>query len=74
VLKKSPDSMAAKILREQARMESTEGKERAEATEALENASRARPRTRSGRQALGAAHSQNGNTKEGRPSRPGGRG
>jgi len=63
VLKKSPDSMEAKILREQARMESTEGKERAEATEALEKLAR-QAKNKIGRQALGAAHFANGNTKE----------
>jgi tetratricopeptide (TPR) repeat protein len=63
VLKKSPDSMEAKILREQARMESAEGKERNEATEALEKLAR-QAKSKVGRHALGVAHFVNGNLKE----------
>jgi tetratricopeptide (TPR) repeat protein len=63
VLKKSPDSMEAKILREQARMESTEGRERGEATEALEKLAR-QAKNKIGRHALGVAHFFNGNAKE----------
>jgi tetratricopeptide (TPR) repeat protein len=63
VLKKSPDNIEAKILREQARMESTEGKERADATEALEKLARA-TKSKIGRHALGIAHFVNGNLKE----------
>src|SRR5262249_14660994 len=53
----------AKILREQARMESTEGRERGEATEALEKLAR-QAKNKIGRHALGVAHFVNGNTKE----------
>ncbi|HEX8110640.1 MAG TPA: tetratricopeptide repeat protein, partial [Kofleriaceae bacterium] len=63
VLKKSPDSMEAKILREQARMESTEGKERADATEALEKLAR-QAKNKTGLHALGVAHFVNGNLKD----------
>jgi tetratricopeptide (TPR) repeat protein len=63
VLKKSPDNVEAKILREQARMESTEGKERADATEALEKLARA-TKSKIGRHALGVAHFATGNLKE----------
>jgi tetratricopeptide (TPR) repeat protein len=63
VLKKSPDSIEAKILREQARMESTEGRERGEATEALEKLAR-QAKNKIGRHALGVAHFVNGNAKE----------
>jgi tetratricopeptide (TPR) repeat protein len=63
VLKKSPDSIEAKILREQARMESSEGKERGEATEALEKLAR-QAKNKIGYHALGVAHFVNGNLKE----------
>jgi tetratricopeptide (TPR) repeat protein len=63
VLKKSPDSIEAKILREQARMESTEGKERGEATEALEKLAR-QVKNKIGLHALGVAHFVNGNLKD----------
>jgi len=63
VLKKAPDNMEAKILREQARMVSTEGKERAAATDALEKLAR-QAKSKVGRHALGIAHQTNGNLKD----------
>jgi predicted Zn-dependent protease len=63
VLKKSPDNIEAKILREQARMVSSEGRERADATEALEKLARG-TKSKIGRHALGTAHFTNGNLKE----------
>jgi len=63
ILKKSPDNVEAQILREQARMTGTEGKERADATEALEKLSR-RAKSKIGRHALGMAHFTNGNLKD----------
>jgi len=65
VLKKAPDNMEAKILREQARMVSTEGSERATATEALEKLAR-QAKNKVGRHALGMAHYTNGNLKDAR--------
>ena len=62
-LKKSPDNIEAKILREQARMMSSEGRERADATEALEKLARA-TKSKIGRHALGVAHFANGNLKD----------
>jgi tetratricopeptide (TPR) repeat protein len=63
ILKKVPDNLEAQILREQARMVSTEGKERVEATDALEKLAR-RAKSKIGRHALGIAHATNGNLKE----------
>ena len=63
VLKTSPDSIEAKILREQARMESTECKERGDATEALEKLAR-QAKNKIGLHALGVAHFVNGNLKD----------
>src|SRR5262249_30948615 len=63
VLKKAPDNMEAKILREQARMVSTEGKERADATDALEKLAR-QAKSKIGRHALGMAYVTNGNLKD----------
>jgi len=63
VLKKAPDNMEAKILREQARMVSTEGKERTDATDALEKLAR-QAKSKVGRHALGMAHKTNGNLKD----------
>jgi tetratricopeptide (TPR) repeat protein len=63
VLKKSPDNIEAKILREQARMMSSDGKERIDATEALEKLARG-SKSKIGRHALGVAHFANGNLKE----------
>ncbi|HEY6178512.1 MAG TPA: tetratricopeptide repeat protein, partial [Kofleriaceae bacterium] len=62
-LKKSPDNIEARILREQARMVSSEGRERADATEALEKLARG-TKSKIGRHALGTAHFTNGNLKE----------
>src|SRR5262249_61106283 len=62
-LKKSPDNIEAKILREQARMVSSEGRERTEATEALEKLARG-TKSKIGRHALGVAHFTNGNLKD----------
>jgi len=63
VLKKAPENIEAKILREQARAVSSDGKERNEATEALEKLAR-RAKSKAGRHALGMAHYTNGNVKE----------
>lgn len=63
VVKKAPDNIEARILREQARMISSEGRERADATEALEKLARG-AKTKIGRHALGVAHFTNGNLKE----------
>jgi tetratricopeptide (TPR) repeat protein len=63
VLKKVPDNLEAKILREQARMIAGEGKERADATDALEKLAR-RAKSKIGRHALGMASYANGNLKE----------
>jgi tetratricopeptide (TPR) repeat protein len=63
VLKKAPDNLEAKILREQARMVSTEGKERADATDALGKLAR-QAKSKVGRHALGMAHVTNGNLKD----------
>jgi uncharacterized membrane-anchored protein len=54
--------MEAKILREQARVESTEGKERGDATEALEKLAR-QAKNKIGLHALGVAHFANGDLK-----------
>jgi tetratricopeptide (TPR) repeat protein len=62
-LKKSPDNIEAKILREQARMVSSEGRERSDATEALEKLARG-TKSKIGRHALGVAHFANGNLKD----------
>ena len=64
VSKKAPENVEAQILREQARMVSSEGKERASATDALEKLAR-RAKSKIGRHALGMAHFTNGNMKEG---------
>jgi tetratricopeptide (TPR) repeat protein len=63
VLKKAPENVEAQILREQARMVGGEGKERNEATDALEKLAR-RAKSKVGRHALGIAHKTNGNLKE----------
>ncbi|HET7504533.1 MAG TPA: tetratricopeptide repeat protein, partial [Kofleriaceae bacterium] len=63
VLKKAPDNVEAKILREQARMVSSEGKDRTDATDALEKLARA-VKSKIGRHALGIAHQTLGNLKE----------
>jgi tetratricopeptide (TPR) repeat protein len=62
-LKKAPENVEAQILREQARMVGTEGRERAEATDALEKLAR-RAKSKIGRHALGMAHYTNGNLKD----------
>lgn len=62
-LKKAPDNLEAKILREQARMTAGEGKERSEATDALEKLARG-AKSKIGRHALGMAHHTNGNLKD----------
>ena len=61
--KLAPDNAEARILREQARMMSTEGKERTAATEALEKQARA-AKSKIGRHALGVAYLANGNLKD----------
>ena len=63
VLKKSPDNLEAKILREQAHMVASEGKERAAAADALEKLAR-QAKSKLGRHALGMAYLAVGNTKE----------
>jgi len=63
ILKKAPENNDAKILREQARMVSSEGKERADATDALEKLARG-AKSKVGRHALGIAHFTNGNLKD----------
>jgi tetratricopeptide (TPR) repeat protein len=63
VRQKAPENVEAQILREQARMVGTEGKERADATDALEKLAR-RAKSKIGRHALGMAHFTNGNMKE----------
>jgi tetratricopeptide (TPR) repeat protein len=60
VLKKAPDNLEARVLRELARMVGTEGKERSDATDALEKLAR-QARSQLGRHALGMAHHANGN-------------
>jgi tetratricopeptide (TPR) repeat protein len=62
-LAKAPDNVEAKILREQARMVGSEGKERTDATDALEKLARA-VKSKVGRHALGIAHLTIGNTKD----------
>ncbi|HET9625414.1 MAG TPA: tetratricopeptide repeat protein [Kofleriaceae bacterium] len=62
-LVKAPDNVEAKILREQARMESSTGKELTEATEALEKLARA-VKSKLGHHALGIALLANGNAKD----------
>jgi tetratricopeptide (TPR) repeat protein len=63
VLKKAPENIEAKILREQARMVGTEGKDRTDATEALEKLAR-QAKSKIGRHALGIAHKTNGNARD----------
>lgn len=63
VLKKAPENVEAQILREQARMVGSEGKERADATDALEKLAR-KAKSKVGRHALGIAHKTNGNVKD----------
>ena len=62
-LKKAPDNVEAKILREQARMTSATGGERNSATDALEKLARG-AKSKIGRHALGVAHHTNGNLKD----------
>jgi tetratricopeptide (TPR) repeat protein len=63
VLKKAPDNVEAKILREQAHLVSSEGKERTDSTDALEKLARA-VKSKVGRHALGIAHKTVGNLKD----------
>jgi len=63
VLKKVPDNGEAQIVRQQARMVGSEGKERLEATDALEKLAR-RAKSKVGRHALGMAHFTNNNMKD----------
>jgi tetratricopeptide (TPR) repeat protein len=65
VRKKAPENVEAQILHEHARMVGTEGKERSEATDALEKLAR-RAKSKVGRHALGVAHFTNGNLKDAR--------
>ncbi|HEX4417210.1 MAG TPA: tetratricopeptide repeat protein [Kofleriaceae bacterium] len=62
-LQKAPDNVEAKILREEARMISSEGKERADALDALEKLARA-VKSKAGRHALGMAHLAIGEPKD----------
>jgi tetratricopeptide (TPR) repeat protein len=62
VLKLAPENIEAQILREQARMISSEGKARAEAADALEKLAR-RAKSKIGRHALGMALVATGDTK-----------
>ncbi|HEX7839986.1 MAG TPA: hypothetical protein VF469_21065, partial [Kofleriaceae bacterium] len=62
-LKKASDNLEAKILREQARMTAGEGRERSDATDALEKLARG-AKSKIGRHALGMAHATNGNLKD----------
>ena len=62
-LKKAPDNVEAKILREQARMVIAEGRDRNEPTDALEKLARG-AKSKIGRHALGVAHYTNGNLKD----------
>jgi predicted Zn-dependent protease len=63
ILKKAPENLEAKILREQARMIAGEGKDRSDATDALEKLAR-RAKSKAGRHALGMALYANGNLKD----------
>jgi tetratricopeptide (TPR) repeat protein len=63
VVKKAPENVEGQILREQARMVGGEGKEKSDATDALEKLAR-RAKSKVGRHALGMAHKTNGNLKE----------
>jgi tetratricopeptide (TPR) repeat protein len=63
VLKKAPENVEAQILREQARMIGGEGKERSDATDALEKLAR-KVKSKVGRHALGIAHDTIGNKKD----------
>ncbi|HSR96006.1 MAG TPA: tetratricopeptide repeat protein [Kofleriaceae bacterium] len=63
VLKRAPENVEAQILLQQARMVGSEGKERTEATDALEKLAR-KVKSKIGRHALGIAHKTNGNLKE----------
>jgi tetratricopeptide (TPR) repeat protein len=63
VLKKAPENVEAQVLREQARMIGGEGKERNEATDALEKLAR-KVKSKIGRHALGIAHHTIGNRKD----------
>jgi tetratricopeptide (TPR) repeat protein len=62
-IKLAPDNAEAKILREQARMMTTDGKERNQATDALEKLMLS-AKSKIGRHALGMAHLANGNLKD----------
>jgi predicted Zn-dependent protease len=63
VLKKSPDNIEAQIIREEAHMIASDGKERAAAADALEKLAR-KAKSKLGRHALGMAYLAVGNTKE----------
>jgi predicted Zn-dependent protease len=63
VLKKAPDNLEAQILREQAHMIGSEGKERAAAADALEKLAR-KAKSKIGRHALGVALLATGNAKD----------
>jgi len=62
-LKKAPDNIEVRILREQARMVAGDGKDRSDATEALEKLARA-AKSKIGRHALGMAHYLTGNFRD----------
>ncbi|MFN0247827.1 MAG: tetratricopeptide repeat protein [Kofleriaceae bacterium] len=66
VLKLAPENIEAQILREQARLVSSEGKARAEAADALEKLAR-RAKSKIGRHALGMALVAVGDTKAAQP-------
>jgi len=66
VLKSAPENVEAAILREQARIMASEGKERAEAAAELERLAR-RAKSKLGRHAYGVALLATGNAKEAQP-------
>jgi len=66
VLKKAPDNLEAQILREEARMIASDGKERAAAADALEKLAR-KAKSKIGRHALGIALYKTGNAKDAQP-------
>jgi predicted Zn-dependent protease len=66
VLKRAPDNLEAQILREQAHVIASEGKERAAAADALDHLAR-KAKSKIGRHALGVALLATGNAKDAQP-------
>jgi predicted Zn-dependent protease len=66
VLKKAPENLEAQILREEAHVLASEGKERAAAADALEKLAR-KAKSKIGRHALGIALYKTGNAKDAQP-------